>query len=73
MKTITLSFLDNRPSMHVPGTVYGFIAANEESAVLMRDEFRPSISSDGMEYWTPEQVATLSRTLERDTKLEIIS
>jgi hypothetical protein len=72
MKTITLSFLDNRPSTHEAGTVYGFIAVSPESAALMRDEFRPTISSDGIEHWTLEQVATLSRTLESDMKLEIV-
>ena len=72
MKTITLSFLDNRPSMHVPGTVYGFIAVSPESAAFMRDEFRPSFSCDGIEHWTLEQVATLTRTLETDTVLQFV-
>jgi hypothetical protein len=72
MKTITLSFYDNRPAAHVAGTVYGFIAVNPESSALMRDEFRSTISCDGMEYWTLEQVATLSRTLERDMVLQIV-
>ena len=69
MKTITLSFFDNRPSILTPGTVYGFIAVNPASAVLMRDEFRPSISCDGIEYWTLEQVRSLTRTLDDDTQV----
>lgn len=72
MKTITLSFFDNRPSTYVPGTVYGFIAVNPQSAALMRDEFRASLSCDGIEYWTLEQVFTLSRNLDCNTKLEIV-
>lgn len=72
MKTISLSFLDNRPAINVPGTVYGFIAVNPESSNLMRDEFRPSLSCDGVEYWTLEQVATLTRTLEIDMEVRFV-
>lgn len=72
MKTITLSWMDNRPSFNVDGTVYGFIACNPESARLMRDEFRPNRSPDGFESWTAEQVITLAQTLPADYKLEIV-
>ena len=69
MKTITLSFFDNRRSTYEVGTVYGYIPVNPESAVLMRKEFRSSNSIDGMEFWTLEQVASLTRTLDDDTQV----
>lgn len=72
MKTIALSWMDNRPSINTVGTVYGFIACNPESASLMRDEFRPTISSDGFESWTAEQVIALAQTIPTDYKLEIV-
>jgi hypothetical protein len=58
--------------MYAAGTVYGFIACDTESARLMREEFRPTISSDGFESWTTEQVLTLAQTLPSNLKLEIV-